>query len=381
MANVNTLTAVIPQILAQGLMALRELAIMPRLVNSDYSREAAQKGATIDVPIASAITAVQVSPSYVAPDDAGVVPTTVQVPLDQWYEAPFFLSDKDIAEAFDGFMPLQVGEAIKALANNVDSYLLAFYKGFYGAVGTAGTAPFASDIQDAVDARKILFEQLCPSGDRRAVLDPSAEANALMNRAFQDQSWRGDGAGIIEGQIGRKLGFDWFIDQNIGLHTPNAVGAGAMTVNGAHTAGDLTISIAKGAGANWDALEGDIVTFAGFTQQYVVTADTTIVQGTNTDLPIYPALQADLVGSEAVTVLAEHTPNMAFHRDAIAFATRQLEVPGDGLGSLLQAATDDVSGLTLRLEVGRQHKRTRWSFDILYGGLCVRPELGCRILG
>lgn len=381
MANTNTLTQAIPQILAQGLMALRELAIMPRLVNSDWSREAAERGSTIDVPIASAIVAQEVAPSMTPPDDTGVVPTKVTVPLDQWWEAPFFLSDKDILEAFDGFVPLQVGEAVKSLANNVDSYLLAMYKAFYGAVGTAGSTPFDSSVQEAVDARKLLFEQLCPSGDRRCVLDPTAEANALMNRAFQDQSWRGDGAGIIEGQIGRKFGLDWFIDQNIVLHTPNAIGAGAMTVNGAHTAGVILISIAKGAGASWDALEGDIVTFAGFDQQYVVTEDTTVVHTDNTDLPVSPALQLNLAGSEAMTLVAAHTPNIAFHRDAIAFATRQLEVPGDGLGSMIQAATDDISGLTLRLEVSRQHKRTRWSFDILYGGLVVRPEYGIRILG
>lgn len=376
MANTNTLTNAIPQILAQGLMALREFAIMPRLVNSDYSREAAEKGNTIDVVVASAITAQSVTPSYVAPDDAGVTPTKVQVPLDQWYEAPFFLSDKDIAEAYDGFMPLQVGEAVKSLANNVDSYLLAMYKYFYGAVGTAGTTPFATDIQAAVDARKILFEQLCPAQDRRAVLDPAAEANALMNRAFQDQSWRGDGAGIIEGQIGRKLGMDWFIDQNMPTHT--LAGAGTPLTDQADIAiGDTEIHT-----DGWTTKPelGDLFTVAGDSQQYTIISSGALA-GTDSDIVISPGAKVAWGDSVAMTMVASHTPNLAFHRDAIAFATRQLEVPGDGLGSLIQAATDDISGLTLRLEVSRQHKRTRWSFDILYGGKVVRPEYGSRILG
>ena len=376
MANTNTLTNAIPTILAQGLMALRENAIVARLVNSSYSREAAEKGDTIDIPIPSAITAQAVTPSYVPPDDSGVTPTKVSISLDQWYEAPFFMSDKDLGEAISGIVPLQVSEAVKALANNVDTYLLNLGKSFYGAVGTAGTTPFASDVQAAVDARKLLFDQLAPPGDRRAVLDPAAEANALMNRAFQDQSWRGDGSGIIEGQIGRKFGFDFFHDQNV--QTQTLVAAGTILTDQADIAiGDTTVHFD---GITTAAAAGEIFTVAGDSQQYVITSVGALATN-DQDWTFYPPAKVAWGDSTAVTMVATNVMNLAFHRDAIGFATRALEAPGDGLGALIESAVDPVSGLTLRLEVSRQHKRTRWSFDILYGVKTVRAELACRLLG
>ena len=43
--------------------------------------------------------------------------------------------------------------------------------------------------------------------------------------------------------------------------------------------------------------------------------------------------------------------------------------------------TDPVSGISLRLEVTRENKRTRFSYDCLYGGRVVRPELGVAAIG
>ena len=58
----NDLSKVVDKLLAQGLLALRGTCVMPRLVNSDYSNLAAQQGASIDVPIPSAIKAQAVTP-------------------------------------------------------------------------------------------------------------------------------------------------------------------------------------------------------------------------------------------------------------------------------------------------------------------------------
>lgn len=368
----NTLTAVTPKLLAQGLMALREFAVMPRLVNREYDEMAGMQGSTIDVPIPSAIQAQAVSPNNVSPSTADVSPTSVPIVLDQWFEAPFYMTDKDMLEAMNGAIPMQASEAIKSLANNVDNYLLGLYPKFYGAVGTAGTTPFATTTADATNLRKILHKQLAPNSDRYVVMDPDAEAAALNLRAFQDASYSGSVQAIIEGDLNRKLGFQWFMDQNVPTHTAGA-GTGYL-INGTMVLGTKTLVVDTGTGT---VVVGDIITIAGHAQTYTVTTAGTTV----TALAIEPGLQAVPADNAAVTIKGDHVVNLGFHRDAIAFATRPLEQDTGGLGVISQSEVDPLTGLALRLEITREHKRTRFSYDILYGAEVVRRELGARLFG
>lgn len=375
----NTLTTVMPKLLAQGLMALRQNCVMPRLVNHEYDAMAGSKGSSIDVPIPSAITAVAVTPANTAPSTADVTTDKVTISLDQWYEAPFYMTDKDMQEVMAGVIPMQASEAVKAIANQINSYILSFYTEVYGFAGTAGTTPFATDLAAAQAARRVLGQQLAPTNDRRIVLDPLAEEKALGNRAIQDASWRNDGgASLREGQIGRSLGFDWFMDQAIPTHTAGTA-AGATTNSAGYAVGVKTVTLASaGTGT---ILVGDVITFAGQTQTYrVVTGDADVSNGGT--VTFEPGLAAAIPASNtAITLKASHTVNLAFQRDWFAFATRPFaDADASGLGKFV-SMVDPVSGLALRLEVTREHKRTRWSFDALYGGKPVRNALACRIAG
>ena len=374
----NNLSEVIPKLLAQGLLALRENAVMPRLVNSDYSTMAAEKGDVINVPIPSAVEVTNVTAANTAPDPGDSNPTSAQIPLDNWKEAAFYLTDKNLKESMDGIIPMQASEAIKSLSNTIDSGLLGLYLDIYGFAGTPGTTPFASSTTEATQARKVLSQQLSPLDSRRVVIDPDAEANALDLRAFQDMSFSGSAAGILEGQINRKLGFDWFMDQNVTGHE-NGAQDGAYVVNGVNAVGAAVLVVKTGAN---DVHQGDTFTIAGDTQTYVCTE---LYAGGAGSVAISPPLKVATAGDEVITFKGTasmtYTQNLAFHRDCFAFASRPLLDTGIGLGNIIQSAVDPVSGLTLRLEVSREHKRTRFSYDILYGLATVRPQLGCRIWG
>lgn len=380
----NVLTAVTPRLLAQGLLALRQVAVMPQLVNSTYSQMAGERGSSIDVPIPSAIAAQVVSPGNTPPATADVQPTYVSIVLNNWFEAPFYLTDQDMLTAMEGTIPMQASEAIKSLANQVNGDILAKFSDFFGYSGTASVTPFATTTVDATNTRKLLNIQLAPVNDRRFIINPDAEGNALSLPAFQYYLNAGDTDVIKEGQLGRKLGFDFYMHQLVPTHTAGTITTGLIAKAATAQAVGTTAIVCTTAGSSGACalLVGDILVFSGDTQTYVVTsAATQASASTDVTVNVYPGKKIALAGSETVTVKATHVMNAAFHRDAIAFATRPLTASAEGLGHIIQSAADPLSGLTLRLEISREYKRTRFSYDILYGVQTLRRELGARLAG
>ena len=387
MASNTSLGNITPKLLAQGLVALRENAIMPRLVNVGYSPAPGERGSSVDVPIPSAVTATDVAPGPTPAAGTAISPTKVNIPLDQWKEAKFELDDKERQEIMDGYIPRQATEAIKALANAVDQHILSKYKGIYGFGGTAGTTPFASNLNAFVHARREMHRNLCPPGEKFCVIDEDAEANATLLTEFLKADERGDQGGIINGVIGHKLGADWHLDQNVTSHTAGTLANGASAkvalVTTALAAGAATIAMDHTT-LTGTLVEGDVLTFANHSGTYVVTNSPRVTASGNeiTGVTISPALREAVPDNTSVTVQDDHTVNLLFHPDCFALATRPLlDTDAGELGNIVMAEQDPVSGLTLRLEVSRQNKQTQFSFDILYGAALVRAEFGSRILG
>jgi len=376
----NTNTNVLPKLLAQGMLALRQNAVMPRLVNRDYETLAAGKGAVINVPIPSAIAARNVTPANAFATNVDFAPTVALVTLDFWKEAPFQFSDKDAAEVMEGTLPMQASEAIKSLANAVDEYILSKHTGIFGAVGTAGTTPFDSSLTAAAAARVLLNKQLAPMTDRRGVIDPDAEGKLLLNTQVLQTEQRGDSGGIINGVVGNKLGIDWYMNQNVTgqSYTPGTAWITGWLSDGSAAIGVSTLAVTFTSSGTVKV--GDVFTISS--QQYVVTAAATAVTSTTMNLTFYPPLKTAVATAASLTIGAGATayvPNLAFHRDAFAFASRPLSGMS-GMGEFM-TATDPITGISLRLEISRQYKQTTFSYDILCGANLVRPELAVKIKG
>lgn len=380
--SANTLTAIAPVLLREGLLALRENSIMASQCQFDVKDEAAQKNATIDVELPFAVPAQEIDVST-ANTATALVPTVVPVTLDQWYESKFSMSDKDIAETKNGLIPMSASEAVKSLANKIDATALALYKDIYGQHGTAGTAPSA--VGDITGSRKVLNSQLAPLGDRTLLLDTEAEAKMLELSIFTSFNQVGNTKALTEGSLGAKYGFDIHMDQNMPTHTKGTLDptAGQTIQMNAEVVAGLSTVVFKSSDATMTGTltKGDLITFANHDQSYVVTADAAVDTHMITAI-ISPALVVTVPVDTVVTLTGTHAVNLGFHRQAFCFVSRPLVVV-EGLGSIIESLVDPISGCTLRLEISRNAgtKTIDWSYDVLWGVKTIRPELAMRLLG
>lgn len=381
----NTLDDIMPRLVSLGIAkTLRKNTITPRLVNRDLDGVGSQQGATINVSIPVAGGLRDVAPAEVPPAPPNKVQKSVPVTLDYWKESVFYMTDKDLVLVSEGIIPQDAEEALKTLVESVDSYLLSkMYQAAYQVVGTAGTTPFdptgSVPLRNATDARELLVTNGFPTSDLYMMLNPAAENNAINLQAFQDASRSGTDKTIMKGQIGEKVGLNWVTNANMPSHTAGTAAAATVTTAVANAAGATTVTL-KVASSTAVAALGDVITFAGHTQTYIVRAAATL-NTTGVAVTISPPLAVAVDGSStpvAVTFKATHKNSLAFHKNAVAFATRPFSDLSMKLGRELAAPSqigiDPISGLAFRLEVTRQNKQIQWAWDILCGGAVIRPE-------
>lgn len=382
MAGSLVTTNLLQTLVALGLNALRQHIVLAKIANRNYEGliSGRTKGSTVNIMIPPAVATRTVAPDVVPPAVTAVTPTVIPITLDQWEEAAFAMDDKALAQVDRGVIPATASEAIKALANRIDSFLWTLAHGaggFYGYTGTAGVTPFATDLSEYLSAVALADDQLMPPDDRFMIVSTLAKANALGVRAVQDASWRGDPTAFRSGKIGEVLGAQWDYSQNVPRHIAGTW-TNVGTTTGTNAAGQGVVNLTGGTGS---ILVGNIVTFAGDTQTYVVRA----VTGTapSTQITVSPNLVTAKSASELVTVKASHRSNLLVHPLGIAFAMSPLveETKLEGVPSFQEVAVDEESGLALRLEVTRQHRQYQWAFDALWGGAIPRREFGVWVAG
>jgi len=382
-------TNILATLVAMGLDTLRDRLALVLVANREYERmiTGATRGGTVNVAVPASVAARTVSPDVVPPAVTTVTPTSVPITLDQWKEAPFAMDDKGLIQVQNGILPMQAAEAVKSVANTIEDYLWSLLQAkISNYAGTAGTTPFGSGLDDFLAADKQLNDNLADPEDRFMILNTAAKASAMGLRAIQDASFRGNKSdSLINGEIGDVLGARWLMSQRVPNHVSGTLAGVGTTVTGVNAIGATVIALSGGASGT--ILAGDIIDFGvtnaitGVLETYNVVSS--VGGATPSSVTIAsPGLKTATAGAEVVSIKASFKQNILLQRHCLAFAMAPLvdtvQVPG---ATLQQVAIDEVSGLSLRLEVSRQHRQVQWSFDALYGGAVIRPQLGCWLAG
>lgn len=362
------------QIARQTLPRLIDNLVFPGLIHRDFCESYQLLGDTIQVrrPVKLTASEFDQSAGVTAQDiDEG----SVLVTLDKIATVDVALSSLEAATSVDDLQRLFVEPAAAALAEKINSDGLELYRDIPYCCGTAGTAP--DGLEDIAAARYALNKNRAPLSPRCAVWDTEADTKLTQIPTLVRASEAGTGKALREGEIGRVFGLDNYMSQAVKRHIPGSLwSAPGVTplVDGAVAAGAKAIHIDGGSGAE-TVRRGDLITVDGGT--YTVTADVTLVSGEG-DVPVYPAVRANIADNTAVTCAGAHTANLAFHRDAFAFISRPLAAPAG-----VESYVTSLDGISLRVVRGydMQYKREMISMDVLYGFKTMYPELAVRCMG
>jgi hypothetical protein len=404
-----------PQVITdKALQIFHNNIVLAKQVNRDYDEQFGKKGAKAGQTI-KIRRPVQFTPrtgSTLSLQD--VVETSVDLTLQPLKGIDWDFDDTDLAMTIDSFSERYLKPAMARLASEIDYAIYSgIYKQVYNAVGTPGSVPATA--LTYLQAGQKLDEFAAPRDDNRQVLlNPAAQAATVDGLKGLFQSSDRISKQYERGMMGQALGFDFYMSQNVPVHTVGPLGGtplvngasqGSAGTNNAYVASLALVTNGWTASAANRVKAGDVFTVAGVfavnpetkqstgsLMQFVVSSDTSSDGSGNATITIAPCpisggayqnVTALPTTGNAITVLgAANTVspvNIAFHKDAFTLVTADLELP-NGTDMAARSVYDGISLRFVRdFDITNNKRICR--FDVLYGFVAQRPEWAARIQG
>ena len=361
----------------------------------DYDDSFAQKGAKIGDTIKVRLPNQYVVRSGATLNAQDTTESSVSLQISQQKGVDLNFTSNELTLSLDDFSQRILEPAMSVLAANIEADALSMALDVYQAVNNIGSA---ISLNKVLMGRKALNDALAPMDNQRTALLNTQDNVDLIDSLkglFQDSE--AIKKQYKEGIMGRTAGLDFYENTLLANQlTGTALSATTYTVNGANQVGSGVI-VATGATT---FKKGDVVTFAGCNrvhpetkadtgvlQQFVITADHAGGAGT---LQISPAIvtsggqqnvSASPTNGGAVVKVggasAIYKPSLVFHKEAFAFATADLIMPG----GVDFAARETIDGLSCRIVRAYDINNDRFPcrLDILYGYKTLRAQLAARI--
>jgi len=372
----NTLTVLIPTIIAALQRVLRNQGALANLAIRDPSSDAAGLNQSIDLPASATQAAYDVEPGANAPALVGTTPTKKTLTIEKYRGSRFSLTGEDwkaIAARGPDMRLTQVDECISTLVDEVCAYMWGKYNLQSGyAVGTAGSNPFASNPDILADGWQTLSEAKAPNIGRMGCIGPREWAAAIKLDQFQKTLEAPPGTSFATAAFGMLSNFAMTWDQQISSHTPVGTAAGYLVNNGpGYAKGIKVIEVDTGAGT---MLIGDVVAIGNF--KYVV------VSLVGTTMTLAAGLLEAILNNDTVTLSAAHRSNLLVHPDAMVLAIRPpAEAPEGDAATSIAIVRDPVTGIAMRLAHYKGYHAGQWELSLVYGAVVRRPELAVKLLG
>jgi hypothetical protein len=212
--SANLANAIVKLVAVDALPALTGNLIMGNLVNRDYEPMLAQAGDTVNIPIPPTLIANNLA-------EGGTVQTqnpslgNAQIVLNTHAEATFQIPDVTKVLAVPDLLKLYMQPAVVALAERIETDLLALYAQFTAnaAVGLPGVAITEAAVDTAETA---LFQAKVPtSTPKYLVVDPATYSQLRQIPRFSEYYTAGEAGlrALVDGAVGKLKDFFIFRSQ------------------------------------------------------------------------------------------------------------------------------------------------------------------------
>lgn len=416
MANTLLTNAIITP---EALDVLENTDAASRVINRKYSDEFKFGGAVLGQTLNIRKPARFIGRLGQAVNIEGITETFVPLTLAYQRGVDTQVSTQDLMLRINDYRETVLVPQIARLANLIDQDVCSLAQGLNQFVGTPGVTPSA--LATFLSAKTKLDNSSAPmDGKRKMILNPAAESAIVDNLKGLFQASDEIKQQYLSGEMGRSIGFDWMMDQNVYVQQIGTF-TGTPLVDGANQSG--TSILTKGWTSGDTLKAGDIVSFVSTTTpvnslniqsyqttgqaaQFVVAADCVASGGGAMTIPVGPALVGPASSTpqfQNVTNLpADNTPvfvyntaaaafsgisglqspqNLAVHKDFGTLAMVDMPLPG-GTDKAYRAASKKT-GNTIRVIRDYVATTDQWiqRLDVLYGVAVLRQELGIRIGG
>lgn len=390
----------------EALMIVENNLRLTRLINRRYEKKFAVEGKKINdtLSIRYPVRVTGRSGEEMIIED--VEEQSVDLRIDQIEGQDLSFSNVDLTLAVDDFRARYLDTSCAMIANKIDRYMATRYLNVPNFAGTPGTVPTA--LTPYFDAGVTMSDYGVPPSDRNMVISPRMEAEIV--RALQGLFQAA--ASIAEqyktGMMGHVIGFDWYMDQNIRLHTVGALG-GVPLVNGAGQSGATLVT--DGWTATTGAVAaGDIIDAAGSNginpqnrdstgnlRQFTVTAAATasgtgamtinispsiVLSGAYQNVSAAPTNDGAIriFGSASAYASTATRQGLAFHKEWMTAAFVDLELP-QGMAMSARAKSNQL-GIAIRIVKGYDIKTNKelCRLDVLFGARQMYGDFACRVV-
>lgn len=388
-ASANTLTNLIPSLYAGLDVVSRELVGFIPSVTRNANAERAAVGEAVIWSVAPPAVLFDVTPAMTIPEPTDQTIGNGSITITKSKGVNFGWTGEEQKGLNNGIGALTVqadmfAQGLRALCNAIELDLaVEAAANACRAYGTAGTTPFATNIGESAQVRKILDDNGCPASDRSLIIDTTTGAALRTLTQLQKVNEAGTAMGLRDGQLLDLNGLSIKESAQVQTLTKGTNNGSAATNTTGYAVGSTAITL--GAAGTGTILAGDLVTFAGDSNKYQVAPGggvASVAAGGVMTLAA-PGLRVAIPASAVVvTTVNTSTRNIAFTRSALALVARAPALP-DGDDAAIDSFTlvDPRSGLPFEVRLYQGYRKIRAEVAMAWGVKAIKPAHIAALLG